>query len=159
MPAVNGREIPKIPEISNRQLEKLARVIRPVVSLTVLPRGRYPQDEVRTFFIKLPRKFDLRGHDFRAHPRGKEVRLVEEERIKTLHVPGSAGRVFHPTIAEVLAQIPERYFREAVHVIGFETIQEDYDPKYDESGYFHVATTVLLRLASRPSGYLEKAHY
>ncbi|MDO8471078.1 MAG: hypothetical protein Q7S49_00505 [bacterium] len=154
----------EIPEISNRRLGRLVRRIKPVVSVTTLPMGRYPQDEVRVHFLELPR--DLRGGNFLNRSRLGRVpfRLVEERRISTLHVPGSAGRVFSPTIAEVFSQIPDQYLFDsgqlpANHIVAFETFLEERDPKYDESGRFHVATTVLLTKASPDSGLVMRTHY
>ena len=153
----------EIPEISNRRLGYLVRIIRPVISLISLPMGRWPQDEVRTFFLSLPK--DLRGENFLNQGRipRKPVRLAKEAEIRTLHTPGSAGRVFHPTIAEVLAQIPECYYGKnclpANRIVAFETFLEDAIPGYEESGGFHVARTVLLVPASPDSGEFMRYQY
>lgn len=145
----------EIPQISNRRLGYLARIIRPVMSLTTRPLGRWPDEEVNTYFLRLPK--DLRTFNFLKEPvKGKPLRLVEEHRLRTLHTPGSAGRVFHPTIAEVLAQIPDYYLPEgplpANRAVAFETFLENRDPEEDESGEFHVATTVLLVKGSPIAG-------
>lgn len=147
-----------IPEISNRRLEKLVRVVRPVISLVTLPQGRWPQDEVRTFFLKLPK--DLRLGNLLDQPRLGQVLLVKERVVTTFHVPGSAGRVFSPTAAEVFAQI-QQYCGEGGldPVIAFETFLPEHQVRFDESGRLHVATTVLLCRASRNTGELMRYHY
>lgn len=152
-----------IPEISNRQLGYLARIIKPVISLEVLPLGRWPRDEVRVYFVRLPK--NLREDNFLFEPTfvGKPVRLTEAGRITTLHVPGSAGRVFSPTVAEVLAQIPERFLGQGVlpddRITAFETFLPGRDPGFDESGQFHIATTVILSPAAPNSRVLQRLHY
>jgi len=147
----------EIPEISNRRLGRLIRRIKPVVSITTLPMGRYPQDEVCVYFLELP--WYLRRENFlNQHHLGRvPFRLVEVERITTLHVPGSMGRGFHPTIAEIFAQVPEQYLDS--DIVAFETFLEQHDPKYDEGGTFHVAMTVLLAKASPDSGLVMRTHY
>lgn len=144
MPAPTRVEIPKI---SNRRLGYLARRIRPVVCLTELPRGRWPEDLSRSYWLKMPK--DLRQDNF-LHQRSlnETPRLVQEGKCTTLHVPGSAGRVFHPTIAEVLAQLPSWYTDEESCVVAFATYLEQHEPLCDDSGHFHVATTVLLAKGS-----------
>ena len=146
----------EIPEISDERLKELARIIRPVVSLNTLPLGRYPQEEVGTYFLRLPKKLtDLRQLNFLLlKNERRSVRLFVVSRIKTLHTTGSAGRLFHPTIAEVFAQIPDRLLQDTRpenRITAFETFQERRGER-DESGDFHIATTVLLREGSRPSG-------
>lgn len=143
-----------VPEISNRRLGYLARKIRPVVSLTTLPRGVWPQDEVKTYFLALPK--NLREHNFLLEKRvGSPVRFAKIQRLQTYHYRGSGGQVFHPTIGEVLVQIPKQYIDET---IAFETFLENFDPDYSACGYFHQATTVLLRRASPVSG-TQRTHY
>lgn len=136
---------PVIPEISNRRLKKLARQIRSVVCFTKLPMGKYPQDDVRAYYIDFPK--DLRGHNFLHRPRRRgRAHVVQLCKIKTFHVPGSAGREFHPTIAEVFAQIPQDFLDQ---IVAFETLRPSLqDGEYDETGTFHVTTTVLLERAS-----------
>lgn len=153
----------EIPEISNRRLGRLVRRIKPVICLTTVPLGRYPQDEIRVYFLELPR--DLRRENFLNQPHLGRVpfRLVVERSIITLHVPGSAGRVFSPTIAEVLSQIPDQYLFDsgglpANHIVAFETFLKEQCAGYDESGRYHVATTVLLTKASPDFGTL-RTHY
>ncbi|MEK7135319.1 MAG: hypothetical protein AAB780_01290 [Patescibacteria group bacterium] len=153
MPSTTRVEIPEFFEISNRRLGYLARKIRPVVSLTTLPEGIWPADEVRTYFLKLPK--DLREHNFLLEQSvGQPVRFAKVHRLQTYHIPGSAGSVFHPTIAEVLAQIPKEYIGETV---AFETFLETYNPS-SPNGWHHQATTVLLRRASPVSG-TQRTHY
>ncbi len=157
-----------IPEISNRRLAYLARIIRPVVSLITLPMGHWPQEIVETYYIKLPRRFDLRQYNFLdRYSRGiskNPTRFVKEARITTYHTPGLAGRVFHPTIAEVLAQIPERYLDPknppGCKIVAFETFLEKDYPEEVKLGnsYCHQGTTVLLTQGSPVSG-LGRFHY
>ena len=152
----------EIPEISNSRLAKMAKLVRPVMSFHILPLGKWPQDEVQTYFIKLPE--DFRVHNFLSKVKHlKQVDLVREVRIRTFHSSGSGGTVFHPTIAEVLAQITERYLDQknppGCKIVAFETFFEKRDPEYDESGNFHIATTVLLIKVSPRSGILQRVHY
>ena len=154
----------EIPEISDKKLGYLARKIRPVVSCEELPLGRWPRDNVRVHFLRLPR--NLRGFNFLKEPRAKQCTfpLTQIGYIFTLHTPGSMGRVFHPTIAEVLAQIEnenlgsrDRDWRK--QIIAFETFLEEYDVRYDESGRFHIAKTVLLGKGFPRNGNLQRLHY
>lgn len=158
----------EIPEISNRRLGYLARIIRPVISYRICPRGQWPQDEVRTHFIKLPK--DLRGDTFLKNiSLGRVARFNQVAKLRTFHELGSAGREFFPTIAEVLAQIPEEYLgsgpidpEDPGKVIAFETFLPDQDPVMHGSlsgGYFHAAITVLLTKALPYSKTLERFHY
>lgn len=134
MPAILERS--QIPKISDEDLKRLSRRIRPVISLVTLPMGRYPQDELRAYYLSRPK--DLRGINFLKGKKRRKAHLVELARITTLHTLGSAGREFHPTIAEVLSQIPKDFLERTV---AFETLPAE---EYDESGHFHKATTVLL---------------
>ncbi|GEM_PF-3053166 len=155
----------EIPDISNRRLGRLARLIQPVISLTTTPIGRWPQEEVRVYYLKRPK--DLRLDNFLVGPHLRPVpfRLCAEGRIKTLHVPGMmlGRRVFYPTLDEVFAQIPEQYLFDsgelpANHIVAFETFLEGPFPSFDESGRFHVATTVLLTKGAPDFGTM-RTHY
>ena len=152
----------EIPEISDSMLQELIKKIRPVISLRTTPLGRYPIEEVCTYYLKLPKL--LRKENFLNQKRAfsfRSVRLVEEGKIQTLHIPGSMGRIFHPTIAEVFAQIPESYLRKDVpsgrKIVAFETFLEKNDPEYQENTGLHIATTVLLSKGSKVSGTMR--HY
>ncbi len=158
----------EIPEISNRRLGYLARIINPVISYRICPRGQWPQDRIVTRFIKLPR--DLRRSNFLVGVKlGRVARFNRVTTLETFHTLGSGGRVFSPTIAEVLAQIPEIYLSDSPtdpetpgKVIAFETFLPDRDPTMQGSlsdGYFHVARTVLLTQVLPDSGILERFHY
>lgn len=128
--------------------------------------GHWPQEVVETYFLNLPKGFNLRTHNFLAQPTilKKPVRLVKEARITTYHVPGSAGRVFHPTIAEVLTQIPKEYLDPKNPpgrvIVAFETFLEKDYPEEVQSGYhyYHEATTILLTKGSPVSGFA-RAHF
>ncbi len=149
----------EIPLISDKRLAELSTIICPVVSMTTLPKGHYPTEIVQTFRLCHPS--DLREDNFLQQRRRfffSRVRLVEEARILTLHPPGNfGGRIFHPTIAEVLAQIPARYLHPTnppgSRIVAFETFQEAGKSMWDRSGRFHVATTVLLTKGSRARWY------
>ena len=135
----------EIPEISNRRLGYLARIIRPVMSLTTRPIGRWPTDEVRTYYLRMPR--NLREDNLREQPTyGKPLRLVYERKITTIHQLDSRG--FHPTIAEVLAQIPLELLQRDVpsgnRIIAFETFLEKQTPDFTPGDRFYEATTVFL---------------
>lgn len=151
----------EIPEISERRLGYLARIIRPVVSLTTAPYGRWPEEEVNTYWLRMPR--NLREDNFlKQKSKGRPLRLVKERLITTLHRPGSGGVVFSPTIAEVLAQIPEEYLRKDLpsgyRIIAFETYLENRDPEYNETGEYHKARTALLVQGSPVAGTF-RTHY
>jgi len=147
----------EIPEISNRELKRRARLIRPVVSIMTMPMGVWPQEQVQTYFLDRPWSPDgLRDENILTQRTLKRGVFTEIARFKTFHVPGSAGVQFHPTMAEVLAQIPDGYFdrsgRVDTHgVIAFEVFLPERDPKYDQSG-LHEAITVLLAKASPRAG-------
>ena len=83
---------------------------------------------------------DPRGVAFTWDPKPTERTppMIELDKIYTDHSYGYVG-FFKPSIAEVLAQIPEQYINQAA---AFETHYSG------ESGEYHSAQTILYRLKS-----------
>ncbi len=122
-----------IPPITDERLAQLVTRIRPVV------RG----GSNALHWIK---PCDPRGEAFTWDPKrlGRAQNLVKHATIRTLHTYGYYG-MFKPSIAEVLAQIPEALLEQTV---AFETTgPRDAAALNDDSAAlnagFHVATTVL----------------
>jgi hypothetical protein len=91
-----------IPRISNERLAELAKRIRPVVR----------NDSNVLVYIE---PCDLRNEAFTGSPKlaRKANNLVKHAVIATLHTYGYYG-CFKPSIAEVLAQIPENLIEQTV---------------------------------------------
>ena len=147
----------EIPYISDEKLKELSRVIRPVASHRVFP---YP--EVLMYFLPLPR--NLRTENFLQRGRGwfsRPVRLTEVVRLKTLHGLNRGGSMFCPSIAEVLAQIPEQYLDqtkpEDMCIVAFETYQEGEEATYE--GEYRIGTTVLFRKGPPVHGLVRVHRY
>lgn len=123
----------EIPPITDARLKELAKRIKPVV--------RTSKGEL--FYIK---PCDLRGAAFTwgpVHTR-KATALVKHATITTLHTFGFYG-FFKPSVAEVLAQIPEKLLE---NTIAFEVIgpaDADALNKHIDAlnAGFHTASTYL----------------
>lgn len=116
---------PSIPEISDAKLEELYKRIKPVV-------GR----KGKLYYIK---DEDLRKVAFTWEPKlkNKAKKLERLCDITTYHTYGYHG-FFKPSIAEVIAQIPENYLDETV---AFETFTDL--TLENIVGNYHVTTTRL----------------
>ncbi len=121
-----------IPKIEDCRLEELAARIKPLV----INGGELfyiePCDLRNTAFPWSP-KFTVQAKDIICHAR-----------ITTLHTFGYQG-FFKPSIAEVLAQIPEIYLDNTIafEVIGPNTV-DDLNKQSDAvNAGFHMATTKL----------------
>jgi hypothetical protein len=149
----------EIPTISNRRLGYLARIIKPVMSLTTRPYGRWPEEEVNTYHLCMPE--NLREGNLRAQRvTGGPLRLSKVAKITTLHQLDSRG--FWPTVAEVLAQIPDDLLRKDVpsgnRLIAFETFLEGPDPEFTPDDRFYKATTILLTKGKPAAGTFRTFH-
>lgn len=123
----------EIPEITEERLKELAKRIRPVV-------------RNRNNALAYIKPCDLRKVAFTWDPKitRKADNLVKHATIKTLHTWAYYG-MFKPSIAEVLAQIPEDLIEDTV---AFETIgpqdANDLNNQRDAVNEgFHIATTRL----------------
>ena len=124
----------RIPRITDAQLKRLAARIKPV---------RKDQSGA----LRYCKKCDLRKEEFNFYGELCESagRLVEIAQIETWHTCGSTMGVysFMPTIAEVLAQIPEVHLPRTV---AFKTTgpEDDWVPQLREKGRpYHRGTTIL----------------
>ncbi len=108
-------------EISDERLQELYQKIKPVVRFAKVSYGgqskceRHPEGDL--YFIE---DVDLRKTAFTWDPKPKEKakKLKHLEDIKTFHTYGYYG-FFKPSIAEVIAQIPESLLEKTV---AFETL-------------------------------------
>ena len=121
-----------VPEISDEKLNSLIKKIIPVV-----------RENNKLYYIKIP---NLRNIAYTWDYKITEEydNLKEITRIKTHHYCGYYG-LFKPSIAEVLAQIPEELINK---VNAFEIINDvcsgtDDEIKIFNNGNGHLATTIL----------------
>lgn len=122
-----------IPEISDEELNNRVQRIKPVITFKREKRYIEPCD---------PR---FVAYTWDAKPAGKAKHITPLETITTYHRFGYYG-FFKPSVAEVLAQIPERLLD---RVVAFEIIKKPEDAadlnreKMALNKGFHVATTQL----------------
>ena len=127
-----------IPKISDKKLNELYERIRPVIRYAEVKYGGKTHYEKHSegdlYYIK---KVDPRGVAFTWSPEPDEKAsgLVEMTDITTYHSYGYHG-FFKPSVAEVLAQIPEKYLDD---VVAFQTGGASI------AGDYHSATTILYR--------------
>jgi hypothetical protein len=123
-----------IPEISDTKLKKLAKRIRPVVRFAEGAEGKFPDPRGVAYYIK-PVHLRNAAVTWGPKPSRKagELRLVDT--IHTYHEYG-APSLFKPSVAEVLAQIPEKHLK---NIVAFEIGDAD----LSSSGEQHVASTRL----------------
>ena len=123
-----------VPEITEEKLMCLVYKIIPVIR-----KGN------KLYLIELP---DLRNTAYTWEPKiTKESDTLEEvTRIKTNHYCGYYG-FFKPSIAEVLAQIPEDLIGkiDAFEIIGDIDSGTDTEVKIFNEGNGHLATTILYK--------------
>lgn len=129
-----------IPDISDDRLEELASSIHPLARF-VERDGKLEEpsdDELGELFLIEP--CDPRNVGFNTDPKptDRAPHLREVGPIKTLHTISS---IFNPSIAEVLAQIPDEYIGLVTH---FETVR-DFPQPHQGVGEetFYVALTHL----------------
>ena len=136
----------RIPEVPSERIEELSKRIKPVVRFS--RRGFFMRlcvsADGKPFFIK---KVDLFGIAFTWSPKPtKRARgLKQVVDITTYHTWGYYG-CFKPSIAEVLAQIPDEYVYEvnAFEIVDSPKTSADlcrYPEELNEG--YHVATTRL----------------
>lgn len=122
-----------IPQITDYRLAELAKRIRPV-----------EQSGPIDFYYLKP--CDLRCEAFTWDAkRGKKAPMLREiGRVRTLHTYGYYG-FFKPTIAEVLAQIPEELLGDAIafKIKGPQDTDDLNDDKEALNQGFHVARTII----------------
>jgi hypothetical protein len=130
----------KLPEISDEKLEKLLKDIKPVVRFSKKnssEAGLVRDDEGDLYFIE---DVDPRGIAFTWDPKptgiAERVNPNPYRTIQTIHSYG-APAFFKPSIAEVLAQIPEEEYAKCV---AFET---DSNNGFTQDSEYHTATTKL----------------
>lgn len=128
-----------IPEISDERIDELLHRTWPVVRFS----GKHQDRSGKLFYIH---SVDPRGVAFTWDPCPTDPAkgLVEIARIRTLHTYGYYG-MFKPSVAEVLAQIPEHLVDQ---VVAFEThgpeTAGDLNREIDAlNAGFHVADTIL----------------
>lgn len=118
-----------IPEISDDRLTELAARIKPLARFVEvgnkLMDAELAEDENELGELYLIEPCDLRVVGFNTDPRpaGKAPQLRQVGVIKTFHTSSS---LFNPSIAEVLAQIPEEYIDSVTH---FETVRDFPQPQ------------------------------
>jgi hypothetical protein len=122
-----------IPNITNERLNELAARIKPVIEF----------DGVKHHIEKC----DLRGESYVWSPVQAEaaLALVEIVDIRTYHTFGYKG-FFKPSIAEVIAQIPEDLIDQVTEfeiVAGPTTVDDLNEESVALNKGFHVATTRL----------------
>jgi hypothetical protein len=123
-----------VPEISDKKIEFLLKKMKPV--------GKNTANDSCLCYMK---ECDPRNQAFTWSPEYSEKAegLIELTSIKTHHYCGYYG-FFKPSIAEVLAQIPDEYIDK---VVAFETITGEHDGEDEvkilRDGRGHLATTVL----------------
>lgn len=128
-----------IPKISNEKLNEMYERIKPVVRFAEMRCGGRTTYEKHSkgdlYFIQ---DVDLRKTAFTWDPKPTEKAygLTELDQIRTYHTTG--GFYHKPSIAEVLAQIPERYVDD---VVAFETV----NGYVDRTMGYSEATTILYR--------------
>lgn len=141
----------RIPEISDRRLEQLMRQIKPVARFrrtlfqdgiavgVAVPPYQHPYGTLH--FIK---KVHPRKASFTWEPKSSRVaRTIEDKpyRVITTYHSFGAPSLFKPSIAEVIAQIPEE---ELGRVAAFETVYWDMDARRNcTSDGYHVTDTRL----------------
>lgn len=128
-----------IPEISNDRLYELADRIKPLARFerTSLGLKQVLEDEGNVYLIE-PCDLRLAGFNVKPVVVRRATGLAKISSIKTFH---TVSPTFCPSVAEVLAQIPDKYLDVVTH---FDTLRAAEQPKTRRRGkkYF-VATTVL----------------
>ena len=132
----------RIPEISDERLETLAARIKPVIRFQATTAGRFESidrnPEGKPFYIE-PVDFRRTAFTWDPKPTVEAEDIVPYKTIETFHTYG-APVFFKPSIAEVLAQIPEEDLERAV---AFETGHHDMSAEHCLSDGYHWAATVL----------------
>jgi len=136
----------RIPEISNERLKELVKRIRPVVRYAKGEKGLFESGEGIPYYIKPVHPRNV-SYLWNAKPVKMAAGLATLTDITTYHTYGYHG-FFKPSIAEVIAQIPEKHID---RIMAFEIIEspetaDDLNLHLQElnEGY-HVAVTRLYR--------------
>ncbi len=133
-----------IPEISDQKLQELCERIKPVIRFARGPKGLFRSREGYAYYID---PVDPRSIAFTWDPKPtkRATWLQSLCDITTYHTYNYYG-LFKPSIAQVIAQIPEEHIDK---VVAFEIIicpetsadLNDYNKELNEG--YHVATTRL----------------
>jgi hypothetical protein len=123
-----------VPKISDTKLKKLAKRIRPVVRFAEGAKGKFPDPRGVLYYIK-PVHLRTGAFTWAPKPGRKAGKLRLVDTIQTYHEYG-APSLFKPSVAEVLAQIPEKHLK---NIVAFETGGAE----FSSSGEHHVAPTQL----------------
>ena len=128
----------RIPEISNKRLKELCKRIKPVERFADGPDGLFRSLGGWLYYI---RDVNPRNVAFTWDPKPTEraIGLKELCCIDTYHT-FAAPVCFKPTIAEVIAQIPEKLIDK---VVAFETLSQDLSSANIADDYHHVTQTIL----------------
>jgi len=132
----------KIPEIAKERLEELVREIKPIVRFAKVTTSRGSKmeknDDGDLYFIK---DIDPKNVAFTWKPKptrtAKEVNPNPYKSIVTMHTYG-APTLFKPSIAEILAQIPDE---DIGRCVAFETLTNYVGSTHDSS--YHTTETRL----------------
>jgi len=124
----------RIPEISDEKLREILKRVRPVVRFLGSADGLFADHRGALYYIK---EVDPRGVAFTwlPMPDGKASGLKTLLGIQTYHVRAN-NSLFKPSLAEVIAQIPEEIINK---VVAFETKTD----AVKTVGLCHVTETVL----------------
>jgi hypothetical protein len=137
-----------IPEVSVRRIRELAKRIRPVVRFCQGAKGLYRSPHGKRHYIK-PVSLHTTAYTWDPVPTMVATGLKRICDITTYHSWSYYG-FFKPSIAEVLAQIPEEHLDK---VVAFEIVQKPEsmeDMRRESEAFnagFHVAKTRLYALA------------
>ncbi len=136
----------RIPKIPKKILEERAKLIKPVVRFAYLDKDGFPTfnenkgklKRYKTgllYYIKNVDIFDV-AFTWEPEPVKRADELAFLDAIVTYH-GFAAPAFFKPLIAEVLAQIPEKYLGK---VAAFETVSADLDCTYSIDSYHYTLT-------------------
>ena len=131
-------EISEKLKISDERLEQLCAKIKPVVRYATVSYGgkstceRHSEGDLYYIEDVNPRNV---AFTWDPKPKDEAIGLKELSQIKTFHTYGYQG-FFKPSIAEVLAQIPDSLLERTV---AFETVSES----VEFEGQYHLALTRL----------------
>jgi len=129
-----------IPEVPEKEIRARAKTIKPVIAGGA--KGLHYIKEVDLFNV---------AYTWNPKPTKPATGLEPIQDIKTYHEYGYYG-LFKPSIAEVLAQIPEKLLKEVVafQLVGWPKTASDLNEERDalDAGY-HVATARLYRKAKK----------
>jgi hypothetical protein len=133
-----------IPEVPKERIEELGGRIRPVVRFALGKDGLFRSHKGHPHYIEPVDLFGI-AYTWDPKPTTQVSGLKPLADIRTYHTYGYQG-FFKPSIAEVLAQIPEEHLDQVVafEIVDYPQHAEDLNRELEalNSGY-HVATTRL----------------